>query len=1680
MGGDNERDAAAALRAELFGEEGEADLEDDIEDPNAGAAGVDEMPEDDLGDGGGGGGGAGRDRADDDEFLESDEDDWIVNEYDDALGGEDADAQRQQQQRRRRRAQQAEDLYGVDAAALAEANDIFGDVDALLQRYNEGRMERQRVADGEMHALGQEEEEDEDTLLDGVDLEGLDEEEIEDLKESKREERRAQVAARKLQQQLEPGAMARHFMLPADERIRETDVPEREQLHRGRDPKNFDFDACAEWVYTELMKERRGAYDKMAELIDDGVREVEGPPPEWMHIASWAPPDEKGKTIELLRGGHAQLHGGTRGLYEGRKTNKEVKTWRENEDAQEALKKAIRTAVELIYKYHEEVPVLGMYRKEVLGELLALRSVDEPANHIEEEILADGSKNPNYGLLKAADRRVRRWDVLWAVQKLTQKWKSLQRLKEAREKSFNEALTAATTVEERNAVQECLDALETVTSIEALEDLDAKFRLVAPAPEDAVAALSLEGPEGEEGEDGGAAATAAAAAKKDQRGGIPRRARRANAHQIAVKAGLQDAARSLGLSAAQFAENLIGGYQVHVTTDPSVPPMVLAAQFVDPDVPARQTPDLVLRSATLILAAEIAAEPAVRKTVRDFFFEKARLSTLVTPAGAATLTPFHPLGVAKRLHDKRIKDFNSDTYLRVLEAEKAGYIKVKISLKGSDNDALPQMLFLSGSVTPESQAWNELRVQVLKEALHSGLLPALEREAKAKLALDARTVVAMETAKALWETAIAPPIDLRDDEDVEVAEKRIMAVCWGPGTPPTTFAILDPFGNMVDYLHCPQLSGTIPRARMRQGETYNILADPKKGKDALAARKFIENHLPHAIVIGIGHCEAFNLREDIKTILGQILDDNPRALLSLETGGILAIPSPEEVATLWEHSEAAKEQMPSSLPIIRRAVALGRQMLDPLAVLASVCGSTKEILSLPLHPLQSALSNEERMLAVEETMCSAVSQVGVDINLAVSHPWMAAPLEFVPGLGPRKAQALIRAINRNGGVVESRKALYHDLGVLGKTVFHNASPYLRVRASTKAAANLELHPLDSTRVHPESYKLAVQIASSAVQNGDEDIAVESAMAAPNEVENLELDVYDEHLRSQDPKGKKKSTTSLAASAGGDDGADGAEGTGAEGDADMREEAENDGANDIDAYLHSDNEDTMTTPPPVPGPRALRGHTRLATLIDIKFELIAPYGELRPRMPKEEALWADHTLLYLATGQGRESLKRGRKVEAKVRYVGEKMVRVTIPELNNIEAVINSDAVSSSKGPGTDGVDCRNHFRNNDTVIAVITAIDEKTRTLTLSTASKMVGDDVTWEHTYLKDRDIGDEAYMVPTQKEINEEKMLSRGAGARKAKGPRVIRRAIKHPLFQNIQMADAASSLVEGNVPVGTALVRPGKSSRGLYLTMRQPGDKIWHIAIAEKGKPSAGLGLATPISVEPVPGKESEYDDLDEFSFRFVEPVAAAMRALVSHRKWRGGDATLQQLPVSWYELQQQLKAERQQHPVAAAYALAADEQRPGAFYLGYILSSTPKREFFVVLPDGFYFRKKMHKTVDHMIAAFKAKPRGAVDGREDERRQQQQRQQQQAQQQDQGYAQLQAQQYQQYQQQYPGQTYQDPAQYQDYYNAGGGGGYFGATVADPYAQEQQAYQYQQYPQQQPQQGQQPDPYSQGGWR
>ena len=52
--------------------------------------------------------------------------------------------------------------------------------------------------------------------------------------------------------------------------------------------------------------------------------------------------------------------------------------WRRDPEAQAALKQSIHAVLERLFVRGEEVPLVAMYRKEQCGELLSLRSSDEP------------------------------------------------------------------------------------------------------------------------------------------------------------------------------------------------------------------------------------------------------------------------------------------------------------------------------------------------------------------------------------------------------------------------------------------------------------------------------------------------------------------------------------------------------------------------------------------------------------------------------------------------------------------------------------------------------------------------------------------------------------------------------------------------------------------------------------------------------------------------------------------------------------------------------------------------------------------------------------------------------------------------------------------------------------------------------------------------------------------------------------------------------------------------------------------------------------------------------------------------------------------------------------------------------------------------------------------------------
>lgn len=153
---------------------------------------------------------------------------------------------------------------------------------------------------------------------------------------------------------------------------------------------------------------------------------------------------------------------------------------------------------------------------------------------------------------------------------------------------------------------------------------------------------------------------------------------------------------------------------------------------------------------------------------------------------------------------------------------------------------------------------------------------------------------------------------------------------------------------------------------------------------------------------------------------------------------------------------------------------------------------------------------------IEHVMADVTSQVGLDINLALGHEWLFAPLQFISGLGPRKAASLKRSLVRAGPIF-SRKDFVTAHG-LGKKVFFNSVGFLRVRRSGLATNNSQfIDLLDDTRIHPESYGLAQEMAKDVYEmdngdvNDDDDgarlMAIEHVREQPSFLKALKLDEY---------------------------------------------------------------------------------------------------------------------------------------------------------------------------------------------------------------------------------------------------------------------------------------------------------------------------------------------------------------------------------------------------------------------------------------------------------------------------------------------------------------------------------------------------------------------------------------------
>ncbi|MEL7531142.1 MAG: Tex family protein [Bacteroidota bacterium] len=164
----------------------------------------------------------------------------------------------------------------------------------------------------------------------------------------------------------------------------------------------------------------------------------------------------------------------------------------------------------------------------------------------------------------------------------------------------------------------------------------------------------------------------------------------------------------------------------------------------------------------------------------------------------------------------------------------------------------------------------------------------------------------------------------------------------------------------------------------------------------------------------------------------------------------------ESGASIYSASQVAREEFPDQDLTVRGAVSIGRRLMDPLAELVKL-----DPKSIGVGQYQHDVDQNALKKSLDDTVISCVNGVGVEVNTASKQL-----LTYVSGLGPSLAQNIVKYRAQNGPF-QSRKAL-KKVPRLGDKAFEQAAGFLRIRGAK--------NPLDSSAVHPESYKIVEQMA----------------------------------------------------------------------------------------------------------------------------------------------------------------------------------------------------------------------------------------------------------------------------------------------------------------------------------------------------------------------------------------------------------------------------------------------------------------------------------------------------------------------------------------------------------------------------------------------------------------------------
>ncbi|KAJ7982427.1 Transcription elongation factor SPT6-like protein [Quillaja saponaria] len=718
-----------------------------------------------------------------------------------------------------------------------------------------------------------------------------------------------------------------------------------------------------------------------------------------------------------------------------------------------------------------DIPFISMYRKEQCLSLL-----EDPEQNEAENIYKDDAEGTP---------KLKCHKVLWAIKELDRKWLLLQKRKSALLMYFNKRFAEESQSSfcdpkasvNKQIFKSITKALEKAESEREIDDANMKFNLHFPPAEELGDSM------------------------------YKRHVKKSH-YNICTEAGLRLLVDKFG-NPEQFGLQVTlenSGMEFH--EDPNESPENIASEFMSDRF---ETSEDVLKGARHMAAVEISSEASFRKHVRNIFMDKALVSTSPTPEGDIVIDSFHQYSGVKWLWEKPLLKFEDAQWLLIQKAEEEKLLQVIVKLPDSTLNELKSVcadVYLRAEGR-SSQLWNEQRRLILHDAISNFLLPSVEKEARELLTTKAKNWLLMEYGKQLWNRVSVAPYQCNGNVSKENGfTQRVMACCWGPGKPETTFVMLDSSGKLLDVLHAGSLTLWL----------RNMNDQQRKKSDQQRILRFLSNYQPKVIVLGAANVMCTRLKDDINEIISMMVEENLPDV-SQQMNKVRVVFGDECLPNIYEHSQVSSDQLPRQPDIVKRAVALGRFLQNPLAMVATLCGVQKEILSWQLSPLQQFLTSDEKFEMIEWVMVDVTNQVGVDLSKAVSHDWLFAPLQFVSGLGPRKA-ALLHKESLGDIAVRNRRELT-AYGLKTEKIFYNAVGFLRVCFNDPFSTDSDTDVLDGTRIHPESYAVAKELAEAVYrynhkENANIDVSLVNAIAYIQEnpilLQSFDINAYADTLQ----------------------------------------------------------------------------------------------------------------------------------------------------------------------------------------------------------------------------------------------------------------------------------------------------------------------------------------------------------------------------------------------------------------------------------------------------------------------------------------------------------------------------------------------------------------------------------------